>query len=391
MSPNPNDAEARLLDRMRRAVDTRVANATERRLRPRAAASTTRDLSNNDYLGLARHPAVIEAACAATRRWGASSSASPLITGYTDEHADFEREVAAWHGFAHGLVWNTGFAANAAVLGSLPKPGDLVLADRLIHASMIAGLLGSGARLRRFPHLDLRKLRALLVEHRGHDGVVWVVTESVYSMDGDYPDLRELARLKAEFGFVLIVDEAHATGWHGPEGAGLCRREGVTESVDILVGTLGKGLGGAGAYTLFHEELFRRHLINFAGEFIYSTYLPPACAAAGRAAIRELRRQFAAGIDPEVESRRWRTALRRVVGGVPEGDSPIIPIPLGDAERTTRIAARLEALGWKVGAIRPPTVPEGGSRLRVSLKYGHPDADPEAFAAALAEALRHEA
>lgn len=382
----PRSAD-KLLARLRAPLDERAALSLERRLVARAPETPWVSLADNDYLNLAHDPEVVAAGKAALDRWGASSGASPLISGYTEEHAALERELADWCGFAHGLVWNTGFAANAAALGALPKPGDLVLADRLIHASMISGLLASGARLQRFPHLDLQKLEELLKKHRDHEGVVWVVTESVFSMDGDYPDLKKLAALKSEHGFILVVDEAHATGWHGPSGAGLVEREGVAAAVDILVGTLGKGLGGFGAYTLFHDETFRRHLMNFAPEFVYSTYLPPACAASARAAVRRVKALHAAGLDTKALSRRWRDALRTVVPGTPEGDSPIIPVPLGGAARTLRTAEKLLAAGWKVGAVRPPTVPDGGSRLRVSLRPGLAEDAPRRFAAALRLAL----
>jgi 7-keto-8-aminopelargonate synthetase-like enzyme len=331
---------------------------------------------------------VIAAGKAALDKWGASSGGSPLISGYTEEHAALEDELAAWCGFACGLVWNTGFAANAAVLGALPKPGDLVFADRLVHASMISGILVSGARLMRYAHNDMGKLRELLEKHRDHEGVVWVATESVFSMDGDYPDMKTLASLKAEYGFVLVVDEAHATGWFGESGAGLVRREGVAGCVDILVGTMGKGLGGFGAYTLFHDEVFRRHLMNFAGEFVYSTYLAPACAASARAAIRRTQALHAGGLDTAGLSRRWRDAIRAVVPDTPVGDSPVIPVPVGDAARVMRISEKLLAAGWKVGAVRPPTVPEDGARLRISLRLGLNDDAPAEFAEALREALR---
>ena len=377
----------KLLARLRGPLDERAALSLERTLVARAPGTPWVCLADNDYMNLAHDAEVVAAGKAALDRWGASSSASPLITGYTGEHAALERELGDWCGFAHGLVWNTGFAANAAVLGTLPKPGDLVLADRLIHASMISGLLASGARLQRYPHLDLAKLEEMLKKHRGHEGVVWVVTESVFSMDGDYPDLKKLAALKAEYGFTLVVDEAHATGWHGPSGAGLLEREGVAASADIVVGTLGKGLGAFGAYTLFHDELFRRHLLNFAPEFVYSTYLPPACAASARAAVGRVKALHAGGLDTGALSRRWRDAMREVVPGTPEGDSPIIPIPLGDASRTLRTAEKLLAAGWKVGAVRPPTVPEGGARLRVSLRLGLDENAPDRFAGALKSAL----
>lgn len=389
-SPERPDAPAALRARLLTPLDERAAKALERTLTPRPEKTPYVNLADNDYLGLSRDPAVIAAGKAALDTWGASSCASPLISGYTEEHAALERELADWCGFGHGLVWNTGFAANAAVLGTLPKPGDLVFADRLIHASMISGILASGARLIRYAHLDLEKLRELLEKHRGHDGVVWVVTESVFSMDGDYPDLKKLASLKAEYGFVLVVDEAHATGWFGATGAGLVEREGVADAVDILVGTLGKGLGGMGAYTLFHDEIFRRHLMNFAGEFVYSTYLAPACAASARAAIRRVKEMHGGGTGSPAEvSRHWREAIRAVVPDTPEGDSPVIPVPLGDAARVMDVAAKLLTAGWRVGAVRPPTVPEDGARLRISLRLGLDEKAPAEFAGALREALEN--
>lgn len=382
----PLPAES-LRRRLLEDLDRRGREGLERTLASGDDGPETVCLADNDYLNLSRDPEVIAAAREALERRGASSRASPLIAGYGAEHRDLEKELTDWCGFPHALVWNTGFAANSGVLGSLPKPGDLVLADRLIHASMISGILASGARLRRYPHLDLDSLEKLLEESRNHDGEVWVVTESVFSMDGDHPDLGRLAGMKRRHRFILVLDEAHATGWHGATGAGLAEREGVTGQVDILVGTCGKALGGFGAYTLFHDETIRRHLLNFAGEFVYSTYLPPACAAAARAAIRRIRESRATGESTEELSRRWRQAVRTVVQETPDGDSPVVPIPMGDSSRAVSVAGRLSNLGWRVGAVRPPTVPEGGARLRLSLKTGLPEDAPWRFAAALRRAL----
>lgn len=378
-----------LIARLRARLDERAAANSERILRVREADDRALDLASNDYLSLSRHPALAEAASAALATWGASSSASPLIRGYTAEHAALESDLRDWTGFAHGLVWNTGYAANHAVLGSLPQPGDLILADRLVHNSMVAGILRSGARLVRFPHNDIGALDALLRKHAANtQGTLFVATESVYSMDGDHPDLRHIAALRREHGFFWILDEAHATGWYGPQGQGLAAAEGVAADVDLLVGTLGKGLGSMGAYTLFHEETLRRHFINFADDFIYSTYLAPSCAAAARAAIRLVRATPAADRDAlHALSRRWRDALRAIAPEVPDDDSPVIPVILGDEATTLACARRLRGQGVIVGAVRPPTVPKGRSRLRLSLHAGLSDADLSAFTAALRTAL----
>lgn len=344
------------------------------------------DLSANDYLSLAHDPAVKAGAIRAVGAWGASSSASPLITGYKGIHAELERELCDWLGFRCGLIWNTGYAANCCVLGTLPQPGDRIFADRLIHNSMIAGILKSGSHFQRYRHNDVAHLRELLEKTRAENfaGTIFVATESVFSMDGDYPDLAAMARLRDEFGFVWIVDEAHATGWFGKNGGGLIDALGLAPRVDVLVGTLGKSLGAAGAYTLFNDETLRRFLINFGAEFIFSTYLPPAAVGAALAAVRRVR-EFSAeerAAMPEL-SRRWRRRLREIVSGVPAGDSPVVPVPVGEESETMRLAARLRERGFRVGAIRPPTVPAGTSRLRISLNRTLTDEQLERFAEAL--------
>ena len=269
-----------LLQRLRQSLAQREGSSLRRKLTARASDDKRVNLADNDYLGLSRDPAVIAAGVAALHEWGASASASPLVTGYTEIHQKLEQTLAAWQGYAHGLVMNTGFSANSAVLGGLPKKGDLILADRLVHASMLDGIMASGARLRRFAHNDLDALELMLHEEPALDGVIFVVTESVYSMDGDSPDLKRLASLRKRFGFCWVLDEAHATGWYGTTGSGLQEGQGAFAAADIVVGTLGKGLGSQGAYVLSHAPEVRDALINFAGEFVYSTYLAPSCAAA---------------------------------------------------------------------------------------------------------------
>ena len=192
---------AALLQRLRQSLAQREGSSLRRKLTARASSDKRVNLADNDYLGLSRDPAVVVAGVAALHEWGASASASPLVTGYTEIHQKLEHALAAWQGYAHGLVMNTGFSANSAVLGGLPKKGDLILADRLVHASMLDGIMASGARLRRFAHNDLDALELMLHEEPALDGVIFVVTESVYSMDGDSPDLKRLASLRKRFGF----------------------------------------------------------------------------------------------------------------------------------------------------------------------------------------------
>ena len=371
--------------RLAEALEERASRGLLRRLRARSADDPRLNLADNDYLGLSRHPEVLAAAAEALRRWGASASASPLVTGYTELHAALESALAEWHGYPHALVMNSGYAANAAVLGRLPASGDLVLADRLVHASMVEGILRSGARLIRFPHNDLDALEMRLAE--AGDRPTFVVTESVYSMDGDGPDLARLAALRDRHGFTWVLDEAHATGWHGATGSGLQEEQGVRGAADIVVGTLGKALGSQGAYVLCRDAEVRDTLVNLAGEFVYSTHLAPAAAAAGLAALGVAR-----ALAPErpafhALSREWRAGLAEAGFAVPSGTSPIIPVVLGDATVTLRAAEALSSSGFLVSAIRPPTVPDGTARLRISLRRGLTEPARAGFLSALKGAV----
>ena len=372
-----------LLKRLRQSLAQREGSSLRRKLTARASADTRVNLADNDYLGLSRDPAVVAAGVAALQEWGASSSASPLVTGYTEIHQKLEQTLAAWQGYAHGLVMNTGFSANSAVLGGLPKKGDLILADRLVHASMLDGIMASGARLRRFAHNDLDALELMLHEEPALDGVIFVVTESVYSMDGDSPDLKRLASLRKRFGFCWVLDEAHATGWYGATGSGLQEEQGAFAAADIVVGTLGKGLGSQGAYVLSHAPEVRDALINFAGEFVYSTYLAPSCAAAALAAVERVKGMSAERAELHALSHAWRDGLVEAGFAVPSGDSPIIPLILGDSDVTLKYATALRAAGFMVSAIRPPTVPVRTGRIRISLRRGLSPAVLPSFLAAL--------
>ncbi|QYY34674.1 8-amino-7-oxononanoate synthase [Ruficoccus sp. ZRK36] len=379
---------AALSARLSGAMEERHAQGLERTLRVRRADEPFLDLANNDYLRLSQHPDVKAAAIAATERWGCSSAASPLITGYTEAHESLLETLKQWCGFRHGLLWNTGFAANSAVLSGLPRRGDLVLADRLIHNSMVNGLLASGARLQRYRHLDLDHLGELLEQNAGKYETLFVVSETVYSMDGDYPELQAMAALKERYGFIWVLDEAHALGWYGEGGSGLIEAAGVSAAVDVMVGTLGKGLGSMGAFTLFHDEILKRYLINHSGEFIYSTYLPPSCAAAAEKAVELLRGDPAERPRLHTMAGAFREMLEQ---GTRAGeavaafaDSPIVPVRVADP------VAAAEALlqqGIRVGAIRPPTVPAGEGRLRISLNALLSEPELQRVAAAI-NALR---
>ncbi len=360
----------KLRQRMEKLLAQREADGLLRILKVRSATDVRVNLADNDYLNLSHDSELVAAAISALNKWGASSSASPLVTGYTELHQELEKTLAQWHGYAHGLILNTGFSANTAVLGGLPQKGDIVLADKLIHASMLEGILSSGATLRRFPHNDLDVLESMIEESKETDVPLFVVTESVYSMDGDCPDLLRISKLKQRYNFCWVLDEAHATGWHGQTGSGMQEEQGVRAAADIVVGTLGKALGSQGAYVLCHDVLIKNMIINFAAEFIYSTYLSPASAAAGLAAITRTKNLASERAQLQQLSRDWRKALREAGFTAPDCHSPIIPLIIGDIKKTQLYAEALRSAGFIVSVIRPPTVPVNSARIRISLRRG---------------------
>ncbi|MGK0456488.1 MAG: 8-amino-7-oxononanoate synthase [Lentimonas sp.] len=357
-------------------LEQRKKNATFRELKIRQHNETTLNLSDNDTLGLRNHPALIKAAQSATAKWGTSSSASPLISGYTGVHAELEKKLSDWYGGRPALVWNSGYAANQTVLKLFIDRGDLIIADRLIHNSLINGILQTGARLIRFRHNDLDHLEALLEKHQS-ERRIHLVTESVYSMDGDYPDLGKISQLKSKYPFNWFLDEAHALGWYGQSGSGLAEVFNVLEHVDVLIGTLGKALASSGAFTIFKEEWLRDYCINEAGEFIYSTYLPPTSAASAIAALELAQQHPEWRTTAQEKARSFRKTLLTNGWHVLGTESAIVPVLCGASEAALELGNIFLKNGIRVGAIRPPTVPKGQARLRISLKSNLTDHDYE--------------
>ncbi len=354
-------------DKIEARLAERAQAGLERRLPDPLANDGLVDLANNDYLGLAQHPAVKAAAKQAIDEFGCSSSASPLITGYGKPHLALKERLLDWYE-GHVMMWNSGYVANQALFSVLPEKDDWVFADRAIHHSVLAGLMRSKAKFSRFPHLDFNCLEDCLRKRQGTAGNVFVVTESVFSMDGDCPDFTQLTALREQYGFVLIVDEAHALGWYGARGAGLLEQKGFLGQADVIMGTFGKALGSQGAYLVLRNGVWERYLMNFAAEFIYSTYFAPAAAAAADKAM-ELVSDLSAERSAWLKgSKSFRTTLRNGGLNVPDGDSPVIPLVLGDIDKTIILANRLRDEGVLAGMVRPPTVPTGSSRLRFSLK-----------------------
>lgn len=326
-------------------------------------------LNFNDYLQLSKHLKIIQAAQKALEVWGTSSCGSPAVGSYLPLHQELENVLKTWCGFEYGLLWNSGYTANKALMNTLPQKGDVVLADRYIHNSMLLGVQETHAKLIRYQHLDLNHLEDLLRIYTHPDRTVFVVTESVFSMEGDYPDFHQMNFLKDRYNFFWIVDEAHALGWYGPKGNGLVAKFGVEAKVDILVATLGKALASQGAFTLFHNPHLRSYLLNRTPEFMYSTYLTPAATAASLAAIEVIQTEYMIH-QPQWLSQtlKLKNRLKEFFPKIPLYDSPILPLIIGDSSTTLRLANQLaEQYRIHVGAIRPPSVPKGTSRLRLSL------------------------
>ncbi len=339
------------------------------------------NFSSNDYLGLASHPALAEAMAEGARRWGTGATASRLICGTTEEHAALEEELASAKGTAASLVFSTGVAAATGTIPALVGRGDVVILDKLAHACLIDGTHASGAKMRVFPHNDLGKLESHLrwARETHPDGKILIITESVFSMDGDLAPLREIVDLKERHGAWLMLDEAHAVGVRGTGIQGLAGELGLIDRIEIQMGTLGKALGVSGGYIAGSRVLID-FLVNRARSFIFSTAPSPAVAAACRAAIKVVCSE---------EGDRLRAILRghiRLLSsllGRDQSESAILPLILGSEERALGEAACLFEEGFFVPAIRYPTVPKNTARLRVSLSAAHSPEQIRSLAAIL--------
>ncbi|MDZ4199336.1 MAG: 8-amino-7-oxononanoate synthase [Kiritimatiellia bacterium] len=346
------------------------------------------NLASNDYLGLARHPEVLRASILAMQQYGAGAGASRLLTGTLPCHEDLEIALADLKGMDSALVFGSGYAANVGILSALVARGDHAFADRLAHASLIDGVRLSGATLHRFRHNDPDHLRRLL-QSSPSQGKRLVLTESVFSMDGDLSPLQEIAQAAREAGAMLLVDEAHATGIFGPGGAGRVRELGLENEVSLCMGTLSKALGSHGGFVACSAPM-RDWLIQRARSFFFSTALPPAAAGAALGALDVLRSDPDAGRRLLSKAERFRDRLSRQGISTLNSRSAILPVPARAGQDVVRIARLLRDRGILVGAIRPPTVPPGTSRLRVSLSLLHKDADLDAAADEIGAVIRAE-
>ncbi|MBI3129336.1 MAG: 8-amino-7-oxononanoate synthase [Candidatus Tectomicrobia bacterium] len=349
-------------------------------------------LASNNYLGLADHPALVQAAADAARRWGASAAASPLISGHMEPHAALAAALAALKEKEAALLFGSGFLANLGLLSALAGPGDAVFSDALNHASIIDGCRLSRAGTRVFPHNDMDALERALREARGARRKI-IAVDGVFSMDGDLAPLPALAELAKAHGALLIVDEAHATGVLGPEGRGAAAHFGLQRRVGVAMGTLGKALASYGAFAAADGETVD-YLVNRARPYIYSTALPPPAVAAARAALQLSLGEEGARRRARLKAlcARFRAGLRRIGFAAPDPSEgvevPIFPVVVGEARKAVELAEHMLRAGVFLLAIRPPTVPEGTSRLRATLMATHTERQIDQALDALEEGVK---
>ncbi len=399
MSPTPLEqrlrdgleaARAAQLYRVRRVVEG--AHGARLRVDGRDCVN----FCSNDYLGLAADPRLAEAAQRALSRSGTGSGAAALISGYNREHQALEEELAAWLGRPRALLFSTGWAANLGVLRGLLGRQDRLVADELNHASLIDGGRLSGAQYRRVAHADVDAFAAALKEDARPDGLTLLCADGIFSMDGDLAPLPALAALAQRHRAALMVDDAHGLGVLGAAGRGSLDHFATAtggafapDRVDIHVATLGKSLGAAGAFVAGGEDLIE-YLIQRARSWVFSTAPPPAVAAAARASLR-----IVAG--PEGDGRRralfaaiarFRAGCARAGIALDASETPIQPLRLGDETRALQLSRFLLERGHWVAAIRPPTVPRGTARLRITFSAAHTAAQVDALVETLAEGLR---
>jgi 8-amino-7-oxononanoate synthase len=353
------------------------------------------NFSSNDYLGLANDSRLREAAIRAINEFGVGAGASRLISGTQSPHIRLERALAKWKGTEAALCFSSGYAAALGTIPALVTKNDVVLLDKLCHASLIDGAKLSGAILRVFPHNNVRKLESHLEwTRREHAGKrVLIVTESVFSMDGDRTPLRDLVKLKKRFGALLMLDEAHAVGVIGPRGRGLAAEQKMSDDVDVQMGTLSKALGVSGGYICGSRSL-TEWLINRARSFIYSTAPPPAIAAAALTAVN-----FLASSEGEKRRLMLQERIRLMQELLPRtglnkeqsaASSAIFPWIVGDEQAALDLAASLKSEGFLVPAIRYPTVAKGAARLRITVTAAHQEDQIKALCQAIKKMTKHE-
>ncbi|MEM9478532.1 MAG: 8-amino-7-oxononanoate synthase [Verrucomicrobiota bacterium] len=341
------------------------------------------NFSSNDYLGLANSPGLKAALVEGVERYGTGAGASQLISGHMEPHRELENSLADFLGKESALVFSSGFAAASGLFSAIARAGDVVILDKLCHACLIDGARASGAQVRVFPHNNLDSLRRRLVNGRkkiSSEGRLIVVTESVFSMDGDCPPLKQIVECAKEFDAMVVIDEAHAFGVIGPQGRGLAASVGCGQEVDVILTTLGKSAGLGGGVIAANREITDL-VINRGRSFIFSTAIPPAIAHAGIAAIKMIGGETGEQLRSQLLD--YRKSLVKTLD-VAEPMAAILPVLIGDEESAVAESSRmLEEDGIFVPAVRYPTVAKGAARLRVSLSAAHTSTDLRSLASAL--------
>jgi 8-amino-7-oxononanoate synthase len=323
------------------------------------------NLASNNYLGLAGDERLIEASIRAAREYGAGSTASRLIVGNYSLYEHVETELARWKGTEAALIFNSGYTANVGIISTLVGRNDLVFSDKWNHASIIDGIILSRAEMKRYQHNDLDHLEALLNKAPLHKRKL-IVTDTVFSMDGDIAPLKGLVELKEKYGAILMVDEAHSSGVYGEGGEGLVHDLRLQEQVDVQMGTFSKALGSFGAYVTGKQWLID-YFVNKMRSFIFTTALPPAVLGSIQAAIHIVQQETARREQLHEYSQYFRTKLRDLGFNIGTSVTQIVPVIIGSNELTVQFSERLQERGIAAVAIRPPTVPEGTARIRFSL------------------------
>lgn len=346
------------------------------------------NFSSNDYLGFSQNEFVKQKACDAIDQFGSSATSSRLVCGTLECHDKLEKALADFKGYEECIVFGSGFLANCGIIQALVSDKDIVIADKFVHASILFGVKLSGARLYRYHHNDSSSLERLLKKH-ACNGKCLVITESVFSMDGDLADLKGIVKVIKNYNALLMVDEAHATGIFGPGGRGWIAELGLENYVDICMGTLSKALGSYGGFVCCNRRI-KEVIVNRAGAFIYTTALPPACCGAAMGALELLKKDERICRRPLELAFKFRTILNQAGLNTGKSQSHIVPVIIGDIEKMMRITDSLFSKGILVVPIRPPTVPAGTGRIRFSFSALHNENDVLYTAQTLIESARAE-
>jgi len=344
---------------------------------------------SNDYLGLANHPALIKAMQAGAERYGVGSGASHLVSGHSHAHHALEEALAEFTQRPRALLFSSGYMANLGVISALTTKHDTIHEDRLNHASLIDAARLSGATMRRYPHNDVDALATRL--DKNSNGYPLIITDGVFSMDGDIAPLPQLATLVSKHNSTLMVDDAHGIGVIGKNGRGTVEHHNLSENdVPILVGTLGKAFGTAGAFVAGSEELIET-LIQQARTYIYTTALPPAIAHATLTSLKLIEIEAWRREHLQTLIKLFKDGAAQLGFNIMPSNTPIQPLIIGDSDKALRISEALQQLGILISAIRPPTVPDGTARLRITFSANHTEKHIDQLLAALDKVIKHNA